>query len=570
MRKFLFGVLAISMLVACSQDEVTSFKREGISYSVATGKQTRAADSYCNNDLPRSFIVWAQNCNDNSLYIGGDKIMNIGTDDTPIWNDESGTRYWPDNTLNFFAHVNGETSFAYNNGAPTFNNFTVSDNVETQVDLLYAVKRELDKPIGTVNLNFRHALSQIVFRAQNTNPHLYIEISGVSVGHIGSTATFTYPDTDGTDGNFEEHSDNISNAVLPGQGTWTNAQESTLKQYDVVFDPVVVSSDVTNLTCPEKNHKNSFENVLTLLPQKADAWDPTQKGTEWNGSYFWVNCKIWNIAGSEIDKEKDRVLYEGNAAIPVTIDWKQGKRYIYTFVFSNGTGGYEPDPNDPKPVLTSIKYDLTVDDFIPVDGSDKPMDGDSEQGKKNTYKVIYHSNIPDYEQTTDISKETTEASCIFITSSQQFTYEGYTFTGWNTQTNGNGTAYAAGDALTLLSNSPTLDLYAIWEKNPEQHTYTLKFDAGEGATNVPETLIAKTTNESYTFNMPTDNPSKGNYRFVGWTLDKPENQNMNSKIIEDKTYELTQDSSEVTLYALWKTKTSGGSTPDSPGENPWE
>ena len=46
----------------------------------------------------------------------------------------------------------------------------------------------------------------------------------------------------------------------------------------------------------------------------------------------------------------------------------------------------------------------------------------------------------------------------------QFTRDGYTFTGWNTSSTGNGTAYAAEANVTLTSD---LTLYAQWESNTE-------------------------------------------------------------------------------------------------------
>lgn len=75
--KYLFGAAAALMMAACSQDELVSVKQDGIAYSVTASKQTRAADSYCNNALPESFKVWARTT-DGNLYINGDVIKNEG------------------------------------------------------------------------------------------------------------------------------------------------------------------------------------------------------------------------------------------------------------------------------------------------------------------------------------------------------------------------------------------------------------------------------------------------------------------------------------------------------------
>lgn len=49
------------MLTACSQDEILKINEDEISFNVSSISNTRAADSYCNNFLPSSFRVWAQN-----------------------------------------------------------------------------------------------------------------------------------------------------------------------------------------------------------------------------------------------------------------------------------------------------------------------------------------------------------------------------------------------------------------------------------------------------------------------------------------------------------------------------
>ena len=136
-KTFLAGAAAALMLTACSQDEVINQQQEGISFNVSTLSSTRAADSYCNNVLPRSFKVWAQNTDDGSAYFSGDLIVNMGGN--PVkWENQTGNRYWPENNLNFFAEVNGDQEFDFNGGNPRFNNFTVKDNVTEQVDLIYA------------------------------------------------------------------------------------------------------------------------------------------------------------------------------------------------------------------------------------------------------------------------------------------------------------------------------------------------------------------------------------------------------------------------------------------------
>lgn len=558
-KTFLAGAAAALMLTACSQDEVINQQQEGISFNVSTLSSTRAADSYCNNVLPRSFKVWAQNTDDGSAYFSGDLIVNMGGN--PVkWENQTGNRYWPENNLNFFAEVNGDQEFDFNGGNPRFNNFTVKDNVTEQVDLIYAQKLNQGKTTNAVNLNFRHALSQVVFKARCTNPNIHVEVSGVSVGHIGNRATFTFPQGVGTDQNWEDpdHNDIEHDVTLPGQGTWTDAQQSVLRQYDVAFSPVTLGAEVTNLTAPEANHQNGFANVLTLIPQTVSAWNPQQKGADFNGAYFLVKCKIYNVAGSEFNPATDKVLYNGNAAIPVSIDWKQGKRYIYTFTFNNGNGGWTPNPDDPKPVLTAIDYSVSVDDFVPVDGGDNDMNGDGNETTYN-YRLLYDgnaqgvTNIPAAQ--TYSGKETIHE---FTVSSTVPVREGYTFKGWAELPAGN-VAYTAGNPVTVTSTAPTKTLYAVWEQKPVETLYTLDFSGNQPGQIVPEgipaKLTAKVTGDSYEFTVPSAAPTCGNWKFMGWA---DAADSTKAKYQAGDKITVTKSAPYKTIYAIWGTKTTGG------------
>ena len=159
--------------------------------------------------------------------------------------------------------------------------------------------------------------------------------------------------------------------------------------YPVKFTTVAVPGKNTN--APIVNLTNNVytseaeefnTNALLLLPQTSNAWKPEAvpapglEGNADNGSYFLVNCAIYNVAGDEFDEREDTPLWgtkgaHKQAAIPVAINWKQGKKYIYTFIFGEG-GGYDPDdpdpedPDKPDPVLIPITFEVTVDDFVTV------------------------------------------------------------------------------------------------------------------------------------------------------------------------------------------------------------
>ena len=412
MKKFLFGTAGLLLIAAsCSKNEVVEVNQDGneIQFSVVANNATKAADIYCNNNKPSEFTVFAES-SDGKTYIDGDKI--VSSDGGNTWVNQSGTRFWPNElTVDFYAVVNGDITWnvtAADGTAPaSIEDVTVPTTVADQKDLLYSVKKGLEKgateaETSPVELNFRHALSQIVFQAKNTNPNLYVEVSGVSIVNVGNKNTFAFP-TANTDNNMvdTDHDGSFDYTIDYEDGSWGkwNALTSGSTVYPVDFETVKVEGtntvvDLTANVTGDNTVKNEFnKNALLLLPQTTTAWDPETVpypgtvGKAENGSYFLVNCAIWNVAGDSINKDTDVLLWGGEngapkqAAIPAAFTWEQGKKYIYTFIFGEG-GGYDPDtedpdpdPEDPDPVLIPITFEVTVDDFVEVKPSiDVPME----------------------------------------------------------------------------------------------------------------------------------------------------------------------------------------------------
>lgn len=372
MKKIVLIVPALMALtaVSCTKSEVLESNSGEIRFNVVANSATKAADVYCNNNMPGEFMVYA--VSDGKTYIDGDRIVRNGS----VWENQSGVRYWPETTVDFYAHVNAGNKFKWDaSSAPVIENFSPAADVADQVDLLYAVKKGESKKDSPVQLNFRHALSQIVFNAKNTNANLYVEIAGVKVANVGDTNTFTYPETD-TDSKFVSH-DGTGPLPDTGAGSWAELTSGDFS-YEVDFNavPVVGNSTVVDLTTANDSGKEFNSQAMLLLPQTTTAWVPSidsNTPSENNtGSYFLIDCAIWNVAGTAVDKDTDVQLWGegGNTkelSIPVAFTWEQGKKYIYTLVFGQGNGGYDPDPDpddpDPKPVLVPIDFTVSVDDF---------------------------------------------------------------------------------------------------------------------------------------------------------------------------------------------------------------
>lgn len=389
MKKIVLIVPALMALaaVSCTKSEVLESNDGEIRFNVVANNATKADAIYCNNNKPSEFTVYAES-SDGKTYINGDKITS--PDDGNTWVNESGTRFWPnDLSLDFYAVVNGDITWnveAEGTAPASIVDFEVPTDVAAQKDLLYAVKTGQEKvddadEMDAVALNFRHALSQIVFNAKNTNANLYVEIKGVTVANVGGTNSFTYPSAD-TANNIEDHTGNGTADYEDGSwGVWNSLNEGDV-EYAVALDAAVAvpgDDKVVDLTAANDSGSEFNSKAMMLLPQETQAWDiengPAAPGDDTNhGSYFLVDCAIWNVAGDDFDENTDVQLWGENGAtkelaIPVALKWEQGKKYIYTFVFGKGNGGYDPDPEDPDgpdpdPVLVPIDFEISVDDFV--------------------------------------------------------------------------------------------------------------------------------------------------------------------------------------------------------------
>ena len=416
MKKVLLGTLAVLTLAACSKDEVVQQNpNDAITFSVVTNKAvSRALNGYCNNHMPDNFQVWANVPNSPSgykPYFSGDQFDKDGSTNNYLNNGES--RYWPYSAINFFACKNATPNWNATTGSDAYKtlvvtDFTVADQVADQVDFIYAVQNVTDKPsTGQTTINFRHALSQIEFQARNENTKLYVEIEGVSVCKVNNKGTFTFPTTS-TNAQIGIHNKPVDaenpdyNLDSKVTGSWESTTPSsystysiTTKKYDadtktevkevkkIAGDGAVVSLTVTDPGTQEHN-----KNTMYLLPQTLTAWNPDSKATPGDvaqtGAYFLVKCKIFNVADPATGYQPSDVRIWPKAddtyadvAIPFSATWVGGKRYVYTFVFTDkGNGGFNPNPSDPsKPedVLVPIKLVVTVDDFVDAGNTDVEM-----------------------------------------------------------------------------------------------------------------------------------------------------------------------------------------------------
>lgn len=333
------GTIAL-ILASCSADlPVAHNTSDGaISYNVATANQTRALHSYGNTSLPEGFRVWATK-QDGSIYIDGDFLKDENSSDNIInYIDQHGTRYWPkDESLYFYAVADGPynnddieaeknapnlkpTLFDANessaNKKATVKDYEVKANASEQLDLMYAVQKATGHN-NAVNLNFRHALSQICFKAKNENSNVIITIKSITLQNVIKKGTYTLPEE-------STNSDAINNLVTHGKWELSPTDKTN---YTITFENGIdiIFNNSTDLT----GGTTGIDKVLNLLPQGMRTYETDE-----------ISLKLEIEVFNSTNNNKGEKIYpydettENGIIIPLGTDWEEGNRYTYTLIFT--------------------------------------------------------------------------------------------------------------------------------------------------------------------------------------------------------------------------------------------
>ena len=194
---------------------------------------------------------------------------------------------------------------------------------------------------------------------------------------------------------------------------------------------------------------------------------------------------------------------------------------------------------------------------------------------EKTFKLIYD---PNYTPTSDINKVYTKdrvGSAEFTVQTYDlFTREGYEIVGWNTEANGSGTAYAAGETLTITLPALEQTLYAQWKETEYNWQFVWVDDTafGENAVTYGKKLESGSAPHTLQSAFATDLPSskwynnmvKDGYTFLGWEyngkmVSKNGNTYKSSDVVAQKGSETVnvdgRDCYQVFIYAKWEKAT---------------
>lgn len=394
MKKILLGAAATALLFAgCAQNELleggVATPNDGKIYFSATSgvpTNTRAASGNPINStadlqkLTGGFFVKG--------YVEGLDTPTPLVNANPQYNGTSweypGEPYWPNTWMNFLAYANWDAAPTMDGTKITAAVTVAADGatVGTQKDLLVAATYNATKEIRTL-LTFKHALTQIVFKAgnlsaENATDGLDVYIGGIDIVNVAATGNMT----------VDEGGDGKARITWAGQTPQTTTYavgqiDGTTPDKGFVVPRITTQAAFS--TYPRvQTTAEPANNALMLVPQRFSAWDSNngKAAGDQNNAYIHLKAIILKN-GATSEKDWYCGTYSSNIAnagygdvyIPVSSlaneigEWVAGKRinYIITFGDKNsgsGAGGYDKDGN---PILVPIRFRAVVEDWIETD-----------------------------------------------------------------------------------------------------------------------------------------------------------------------------------------------------------
>ena len=170
------------------------------------------------------------------------------------------------------------------------------------------------------------------------------------------------------------------------------------------------------------------------------------------------------------------------------------------------------------------------------------------QWKADPAHLIYNSNSGSSSQTRRTDGVVDQTLTVIA---NPFTRPGYTFTGWNTQADGRGRAYTAGNGFRLVADPKsnpvnTSVLYAQWRIN----RVTLKFNPNGGTGGYPDITVDAFTTVTIPADAKEPKVQRPGFRFTGWAM-KPTPGAGDTILSPGKGTVSMPDRGSITVYAQW-------------------
>lgn len=300
--------------------------------------------------------------------------------------------------------INGNASLGYKMAK-----FRVPADIARQFDFVTA-QAQAKQSKSSVELAFKHQLSQIVVKVCGHNQDFGIEIAGVCIGQPVEEATLDFNPSGGyAVWDFPEHTakGRVSYTYCSGDFIKTLAAGQEVKEADAFS---IMGNGGPAMVIPTKNKQwhgtedprleiedeTMYLSVLMRVIDKDNellfpyidedvsftvvhlAVDNAGKVISAPLYFNSANGRYYDDAGmtTPFNLPSDATIrHYGWAAVPVDASWLPGKRYVYTLDYTSGIGiqdPVDPDPGIPIIVKSSIDWGVTVDDWEEPDPGFNP------------------------------------------------------------------------------------------------------------------------------------------------------------------------------------------------------
>ena len=365
-EKILAVAAVATVFASCSNEEelanVGKSDSNAIRFAGISGlSDTRTTPIDTHNLTSTNFDVMAFMSSDNALFMGGKHVTGASDHGVKIvyktsawdYDDPDKVAYWPTSgDVDFYAVSPAMTDdlfhhgFAYDmtSAAKTITYATADEynSTVTNHDVMYAVtkgRNKVNNGATAVQMNFKHILSQVVFKAKTASSILEVDVKSVKIHNFVHSGTFTLPEGE------------------PAMSNWSTSPDEAVSVATVKLNAANVKTNnaVVNLS--------DMNSPLMMIPQELTKWSTYSAGTavpknEADGKkecYLEISMKL---------KQNDSYLIgsaTGYKTVYVPFDnatgWEPGKRYIYTLIFG---GGYD---DQGEPILSPIKFEAATVDW---------------------------------------------------------------------------------------------------------------------------------------------------------------------------------------------------------------
>ena len=361
----MLGAIFGTLLMGCSDEEIANMEtssRNAIGFNVlSNAAETRATPTTPDNLTNTDFDVFAFTA-DGTAFMG--KVdTEFGHDGVKIvykngkwdYDDANDLRYWPTEALDFYAFNPGTVSedmmmnYMWEvSGTVQKISYTCIDEYgantgHANYDVMYAIAKGQEKDMnnGIVKFNFKHILSQVVFKAKTEYENMQVNIKEIKIHNIKFSGVFTLPATAEEMGSWS-----VNDVNAPKFGVVQNA--------NIEVNGNATATDI------------STDTPMLNIPQRLTAWTvsaPNKSKLEADNAkqcYLEIACKIQQ-SGAYLLGSADNY---GTIYVPFGATWEPGKRYIYTLIFG---GGYNEQG---EAVLNPIRFDAETTGWVDADNKD--------------------------------------------------------------------------------------------------------------------------------------------------------------------------------------------------------